>query len=71
MTYKIIAKVTTPTSTFQQTLTQFNNYESAENFILKYAQVLKKQTNQIKVNKSKITIIRNQITKEITIQPKK
>lgn len=71
MTYKIIAKVTTPTSTFQQTLTQFNNYESAENFILKYAQVLKKQNNQIKVNKSKITIIRSQITKEITIQPKK
>lgn len=71
MVYKIIANVTTPTSTFQQTLTQFNNYESAENFILKYAQVLKKQTNQIKVNKSKITIIRNQITKEITIQPKK
>lgn len=71
MTYKIIAKVTTPASTFQQTLTQFNNYESAENFILKYAQVLKKQNNQIKTTNSKITIIRNQITKEITIQPKK
>lgn len=71
MIYKIIAKVTTPASAFQQTLTQFNNYESAENFILKYAQVLKKQNNQIKVNNSKITIIRNQITKEITIQPKK
>lgn len=71
MIYKIIAKVTTPASAFQQTLTQFNNYESAENFILKYAQVLKKQNNQIKVNNSKITIIRDQITKEITIQPKK
>lgn len=71
MIYKIIAKVTTPASAFQQTLTQFNNYESAENFILKYAQVLKKQNNQIKVNNSKITIIRGQITKEITIQPKK
>ena len=71
MIYKIIANVTTPTSTLQQTLTQFNNYESAENFILKYAQVLKKQNNQIKVNNSKITIIHGQITKEITIQPKK
>ena len=71
MIYKIIANVTTPTSTFQQTLTQFNNYESAENFIQKYAQVLARQNSQIKITNSKITIIRSQITKEITIQPKK